>query len=233
MYAIIRPSGLKKKYIFLFIALTVTIMLSRKYYALTAIFFIFIRIIMNFMLNANTSHNSGIRLFYKVIITIIFVGGLFYVSILFMNMYGMSEVYELLAYANSMDRNNGEVDSMIVPLFGTASPILMTLENIVKVFRLMFPLELLIKPKATYLVLIVYQILLCRLLFKAIKNRTKNTYEKNFALDLYLAFLCTSAAFEPDFGSWLRHESVTFPILLYLIPSDFNKRKKYRNNYDS
>lgn len=37
------------------------------------------------------------------------------------------------------------------------------------------------------------------------------------ALYLYLAFLLCSAAFEPDFGSWIRHEGVAFPVILLIL----------------
>ena len=37
------------------------------------------------------------------------------------------------------------------------------------------------------------------------------------ALYLSLAFLLCSAAFEPDFGSWIRHEGITLPVLLLIL----------------
>ena len=37
------------------------------------------------------------------------------------------------------------------------------------------------------------------------------------ALYLYLAFLLCSAAFEPDFGSWIRHQGVALPIILLIL----------------
>lgn len=40
---------------------------------------------------------------------------------------------------------------------------------------------------------------------------------RTIALYLYLAFLLCSAMFEPDFGSWLRHESVAIPIILMML----------------
>ena len=40
---------------------------------------------------------------------------------------------------------------------------------------------------------------------------------RTIALYTYLAFLLCSAMFEPDFGSWLRHQSVAFPIIIYIL----------------
>ena len=42
-------------------------------------------------------------------------------------------------------------------------------------------------------------------------------YSRTIALYTYLAFLLCSAMFEPDFGSWLRHQSVAFPIIIYIL----------------
>lgn len=40
---------------------------------------------------------------------------------------------------------------------------------------------------------------------------------RTVALYLYLAYLLCSASFEPDFGSWSRHQGVFFPILLLIL----------------
>ena len=141
---------------------------------------------------------------------------------------------------------------------------MLTLDYFVKIFRLAFPIELLIKAKPTYIITIAYQSLLLLFLYNAFKNRNKNSiedmeednvdevnsfiedadYEENeenenederdsknvaaletrdridtrtIALYTYLAFLLCSAMFEPDFGSWLRHQSVAFPIIIYIL----------------
>ena len=144
---------------------------------------------------------------------------------------------------------------------------MLTLDYFFKIFRLAFPIELLIKAKPTYIITIVYQSLLMLFLYNAFKNRNKisieeieesNTDESNYylvdnkkdeedeeneedeedeednridifpetknriytrtiALYTYLAFLLCSAMFEPDFGSWLRHQSVAFPIIIYIL----------------
>ena len=43
---------------------------------------------------------------------------------------------------------------------------------------------------------------------------------------IYYAFLLGSATFEPDFGSWIRHEAVLFPILLILMDAIKEKENK-------
>lgn len=40
---------------------------------------------------------------------------------------------------------------------------------------------------------------------------------RTIALFTYLGFLLCSAMFEPDFGSWLRHQCVALPIIIYIL----------------
>jgi hypothetical protein len=41
--------------------------------------------------------------------------------------------------------------------------------------------------------------------------------DEKTALNLFLAFVLMGAVFEPDFGSWIRHESVTIPLFLIVF----------------
>lgn len=40
---------------------------------------------------------------------------------------------------------------------------------------------------------------------------------RTICLYTYIAFLLCSAMFEPDFGSWLRHQCVALPVILYIL----------------
>ena len=61
-------------------------------------------------------------------------------------------------------------------------------------------------------------------------NINKISVDRKIAIFIYMAFLMGSAAFEPDFGSWIRHEAVLFPI--FMIVSGFNENidKETSNN---
>ena len=51
-----------------------------------------------------------------------------------------------------------------------------------------------------------------------VKKREEDRRQtRTAALYLYLAFLLCSAAFEPDFGSWIRHQGVALPIILLIL----------------
>ena len=54
--------------------------------------------------------------------------------------------------------------------------------------------------------------------------------DENVALLIICGFIFSSVAFEPDFGSWVRHESVVFP--LFIVIMDLHS-KVSRNNTTS
>lgn len=39
------------------------------------------------------------------------------------------------------------------------------------------------------------------------------------AISVFLGYVLASVLFEPDFGSWVRHEAATFPVLHLLVLS--------------
>ena len=92
----------------------------------------------------------------------------------------------------------------------------------------MFPFEL-IRGELYYYLFLIYQLFITFKIFKLISKEIKgrNTKTQQAALCIYCGFLLGSALFEPDFGSWVRHESVTFPILAagFLNAKPHNKKK--------
>ena len=97
----------------------------------------------------------------------------------------------------------------------TDTVLMFTLNWITVVFRLLLPLELVpMGPK--YWLFVIYQIFVTIFVLKAIKSLNKNSKTINLALFVYFGFLLGSAMFEPDFGSWVRHESVCFPVLFVM-----------------
>ena len=176
--------------------------------------------------------------------------------------------------ANYRDMSRSSVaDSEIVPIFPKGNRVFATVDYVIKIFRLMFPYELLIKGRIKYIFFIVFQSLLVTFIGRAFINRKKNAItgeeeenedekevativdnvseneeeadineeieeekeeteeekelrllqeedrrlSRTSALYLYLAFLLCSAAFEPDFGSWIRHQGVALPIILLIL----------------
>lgn len=215
-YAIKSRKTYRGKSIALIIVLILTVLFARKYYAMIIMYFIVLQVLVARWfdkININTKRGKK-----KLYLYIFFMFALFGVFHYFMMTYlsaDNEDMYNELAAANS--RNATGAVSEITPFFPRGNPLLLAVDYFVKIFRLMFPIELLIKGKVTYLFMIVYQYLLFLFIMRAFKGRHEKQFSRTIALYLYLAFLLCSAAFEPDFGSWIRHEGVAFPIILLIL----------------
>ena len=276
--AIIAGKTYQQKSILLGGALFMTILLSRKYYGLVFLYYFFLQYIVRYLFdNIDFQSKHGKK---KLITNIFFTSIIIGVSYFFLLSYlstSSESTYNEMMNANYRDMDRASVaDSEIVPFFSKGNKLLATVDYVIKIFRLMFPVELLIKGKVKYLFFIAFQSLLAFFISRAFINRRKpeeeeeemeeaedvlatadtqvneeevnspqvadeeEEYEeeeednnedeeivkkreedrrqtRTAALYLYLAFLLCSAAFEPDFGSWIRHQGVALPIILLIL----------------
>ena len=279
--AIIAGRTYQQKSILLGGALFLTILLSRKYYGLVFIYYFFLQYIVRYLFDNIDFHSKHGKK--KLITNIFFTSIIIGVSYFFLLSYlstSSESTYNEMMNANYRDMNRASVaDSEIVPFFSKGNRLLATVDYVIKIFRLLFPVELLIKGKVKYLFFIAFQVLLAYFISRAFINRRKpeeeeeeddeeeaeeeaalaiadipvneevnspqvsdeeeyeeeeevDDYEdeeiekkkeedrrqtRTAALYLYLAFLLCSAAFEPDFGSWIRHQGVALPIILLIL----------------
>lgn len=217
MYALKDCVVKRRGFVRVAIALGITVLFTRKYYGLVFIYFIVVDFFIDRVFkNVNSSNFVGkIKIIFGVIFLFVIMASIYY----FMSSYLMmeaEETYEELERVNSTDRGGG-ASSTIMPIFGGGSAEILTLEYFIKIFRLMFPIELLLNFKATYVITIIFQGMLFYILVNNLIHRKQCSVEKMLATDLYIAFWLTSAAFEPDFGSWMRHQSVVLPVMLYML----------------
>ena len=281
-FAIIKGKTYQQKSIFLGVALFLTVLFSRKYYGLVLLYYFFLQyIVRNFFDNINYQTKNGKQ---KLISNIFFTSIIIGISYFFLLSYLATSdegTYTEMIDANYRDMNRASVaDSEIVPIFPKGNRVFATFDYVIKIFRLMFPYELLIKGRIKYIFFIVFQSLLVGFIGRAFINRKKNAItddeeendeekevativdkvseneeeadineeigeeneeteeekeeteeekelrllqeedrrlSRTSALYLYLAFLLCSAAFEPDFGSWIRHQGVALPIILLIL----------------
>lgn len=122
-------------------------------------------------------------------------------------------------------------------IFDSSNLILFSVNYILMFVRMLFPIELVtLGPK--YIMYILYQIMITIYVFKNILNLKKNRDSINIAIYLFVGFLFGSATFEPDFGSWIRHEAVLFPIFYFIIKDNSKTKvvdcieRKYKNISD-
>lgn len=97
----------------------------------------------------------------------------------------------------------------------TNLPLFVT-DYLIIILRMLFPVELL-RFGLKYGVFVAYQSMISWVMLKALREYKENTLTKNIAVFLYWGFLFCSATFEPDFGSWIRHESVAIPFMLFVL----------------
>ena len=268
--AIIKGKTYQQKSIFLVAVLFLTILLSRKYYGLVLIYYFFLQYIVRYFFDNVNYHtrNGKQKLLSNIFFTSIIIGFAYFFLLSYLATSDESTYTEMID-ANYRDMNRSSVaDSEIVPFFPKGNRIFASFDYIFKIFRLMFPIELLIKGRIKYIFFVVFQSLLVSFIGRAFINRKKkaisedeeeeeeeekelatvgdnvseNEEEANYyeeieeeekelrlpqeedrrlsrtsALYLYLAFLFCSAAFEPDFGSWIRHQGVALPIILLIL----------------
>ena len=274
-FAIIKGKTYQQKGIFLGVALFLTVLFSRKYYGLVLIYYFFLQYIVRYFfdnINYHTRHGRQ-KLLSNIFFTSIIIGVAYFFLLSYLATSDESTYTEMID-ANYRDMSRSSVaDSEIVPFFPKGNRVFASFDYVFKIFRLMFPFELLIKGRIKYIFFIVFQSLLVAFIGRAFINRKKNTvssgdeedeeemeiatigniaseneeetglYEeledekegnddeeevrlmkeedrclsRTSALYLYLAFLLCSAAFEPDFGSWIRHQGVALPIILLIL----------------
>lgn len=210
------------------IALALTVLFTRKYYGLVFIYFLLVDFFVDYVFGkTNALRKSKIKLVFKVVLVLAIMAGMYYIISTVVQIEA-EDTYQELERVNSTDRG-GNASSTIYPIFDRGGGTwVMTAEYFIKIFRLMFPVELLARFKPTYFIFIVYQGMLFYFLLVALRRRRINPVERNLATDLYIAIWLTSAAFEPDFGSWIRHQSVALPAMLYMLGGDVVPQKPKR-----
>lgn len=203
------------------LALVITILFSRKYFGLVLMYFL----ILNFGVVGLFGEKAGTidysqkknrkKLYFRLFFMMAIFGIIHYFFMSYMQE-ANEDTYNEMMGANSRDWTAAA--SEITPFFPNSNPALLAVDYFIKIFRLMFPVELLIRLKVTYIFLIVYQWILLQFIVRTFNARDKvKNPTRTIAMYLYIAFLLCSAAFEPDFGSWVRHQGVAFPIILLLI----------------
>lgn len=181
----------------------------RNYYTLIVVFSLLSYVLIKeFVLKKQKSTIS-------VIIRIIVFFALIYICVIIFSKHFNHEAYNSFMYFN---RRETVARTDLSGLFHSQNYIIMAVDYIILVLRMLFPIEL-IRFGPQYWLYVLYQMLVSGLFIKSIKNIRHNHRIQNYALVLFIGFLFTSATFEPDFGSWVRHEAVVIPIIILM--SDF------------
>lgn len=170
--------------------------------------------------NKGNGRDSNNRLRWKDILIIfsalfgsylVFMAALFAVNGELFNRFADS----LLSASDATRSSNTYIENIIAEE-GTSNVISIALEYVAVVVRMSFPIEL-FRLGYKYYPYIAYQVFISILTLKSLQAYKENEKEQNIALAIYLGFLFASSTFEVDFGAWVRHGAVTFPVLLVMI----------------
>lgn len=127
-------------------------------------------------------------------------------------------------YADAFGEDNGGNMATAIQNWipGESLPIFMV-NYVINLFRMLIPVELAIRG-ASYLPFFVFQCAVTAYMVNLIRQINKVHDPAMFiALCVFIGYVLASAIFEPDFGSWTRHESATFPVLHLLILNPLQK----------
>lgn len=101
----------------------------------------------------------------------------------------------------------------------TTSLPLFLLNYLINAVRMMIPFELAVKG-VQYLPFFLFQVAVTVYLVHLFGKLDEIDDEVQFlAISVFLGYVLASVLFEPDFGSWVRHEAATFPVLHLLVLS--------------
>ena len=182
----------------------------RSYYIIMAFFFVVIYMIFSFL------RRKIKKIDWKTWIFIII--GLFAMVFAFLAAARvfMPEDYKAVLGARNYSNNQGQ-NTAITEVFEHGENLGLFMANyIIDSLRMLFPFELL--PSSPYYApFFIFQIFMVVYVIKALR-RMKYIQNSSFiALCIFAAYFMGSVLFEPDFGSFLRHEAATFPIIILFV----------------
>ena len=206
----------KVKYMLCFFVFLLSAITFRIYYIIIAMFMVVVTIIFEkYILKLEKVTNKNIAL---ILIGIC----LFYFVFLNISKYiATNEYNELIRVRLRTSTAASDMRS----IFNSENLLIFSVDYMIMILRMLFPIEL-IKLGPKYLPYVLYQLIISFMVIKVTLNYKKISNIRRISLYIYYAFLLGSATFEPDFGSWIRHEAVLFPILLILMDAIKEKENK-------
>lgn len=211
----------KAKNILSILVILVSALTYRNYYVIIAFFAICAQLLSTFGIIKKE------KVTLKNILTLILLIGIIYFTFLNIAKIIMPKSYnELIRVRTRVSTASSDMRNLLPG--ASTNTIVFVMDYLIMIIRMLFPIEL-VKLGAKGIPYIIYQIMITFFVINALKNIKHNDKQKNLALFIFLGFLFGSATFEPDFGSWVRHEAVIFPIM-FIIAEIKTKKKSFKRN---
>lgn len=190
----------------------------RVYYAIMAILLVTIYCIYLFMIKEKQINKKGIL---KIIS---FAMALFFIEVFIVQLISSENYYSILYARSSVNivrTNDIDAVTMINDFLGKNTNYIIFIGNYcINFIRMSAPIELIFKG-IKYIPFILFQLYITY----QISVMSRNLNEKNILwYSIVLSFVMISTIFEPDFGSFIRHESALMLVLLKII--EYNEKDK-------
>lgn len=210
--------SVKFKYILTIGIIAFSAISFRIYYFLIIMFMVLVQVLFNVFIIKKEKVKIK-----DIIIMLLVIVGFYFLFLNIMKVIMPTEYSELIRVRTRSSTAASDMRN----IFKSTNLLIFSLDYLIMLLRMMFPIELL-RLGVKYIPYVLYQLIITYFVIRNIMNIKSNEKIKNIALYLYIGFLFASATFEPDFGSWVRHEAVLFPILLIL--TDIKRKEKERKN---
>lgn len=207
----------------------------RQYYLLVFVFFM-LYAATTIYISRRCSKSSKLRR------QAIIIGYLFLIVIVFLILVFLivpskyNQLIMVRSVTNSGRSGSPDSNSLITEIFHSTNPAIAVVNFVLDGFRMMFPFELL-RISLKYTPFIILQLLLVFEIYKQIIGKKLSQPNRSyFAFCLLMAFLMVSFFFEPDFGSWIRHESCIFPLICSMLsnkPEHLDSERNLNSSLES
>lgn len=218
MYFILLSNNIKYKSFISILIILISAIFFRSYFILIIVFYFELVFIFKKIFFNKEQLNKK-----NVFFSIVLISATYVIMILFCQKLSPSTYTELIRVRTRTSIAFSDIRN----LFDISNNyLLIGINYLLTVVRILFPIELL-RGGVKYALYVLYQLMVTYTLIKGLVNINKMQKSEKISCFILWAFVFTSATFEPDFGSWIRHEAVLFPLLM--ISSNIIK-EKYKND---
>ena len=144
-------------------------------------------------------------------------------------------VCAMMVVASVLSGREGDADSVTIIKNwvggdnSTSLPLFL-LNYLINAVRMMIPFELAVKG-VQYLPFCLFQVAVTVYLVHLFGKLDEIEDDTQFlAISIFLGYVLASVLFEPDFGSWVRHEAATFPVLHLLVFSPNQRLSQWKRD---
>ncbi|MBM6651307.1 hypothetical protein [Megamonas funiformis] len=195
------------------IVIYISSILFREYYILIAFFSLILYIFYDNLRKKkyNKKKTYIISQLYGILLVVIFLFAISYIY---------PKEYEIIIYLRSLGYaylENIGTDSLIKNLIDGDNIYIYILNYIINYIRFSIPIDLFVIGKIYYIPFIIYQISILYFYTKNIAIIGRLNDEKFLSLIIITAFFLVSVFMEPDYGSWIRHQTACFYLVILLL----------------